>query len=543
MDDRYWNHGGVETAAGVRVNPESALRSNAVYSCINVRKETLAACSIGVWKRLSGGDKELAPKHPAYRVLHDRPNPWQTAFEWVEMMQAHLDLRGNAYSRIVPGPTGPLDQLVPMHPDRVTANLYTDGSIDYTVRKLDGTTETLQFWQVLHLRGWSQDGVHGLTPISAQRDTIGISLAGQDYNARFLKNDVSPSIILKHPGVLGPEAYSRLKGETITENTAENRHAPMILEENMSVEKLGMSNRDAQIIENEKMTDGRICAMYRVPPHMIGLMDAATHSNAEQLGLEFRTLTMVPIAKRWEGIFARDLFFPLFDDPDGEYFAEFELDSLVRGDLLTSYTAFSIGRNWGWLSANDVRRLLKMNNIGTQGDEYLRPLNMSIEGAPQPTKQLGQGATDGDEGNDKPGKTPEDDEAGEQAAAIHSRLFALAEESAGRMARKESLAVKKLVSRYRAQKTVESNLAFCAAVTEFYSAHAKVIASSLRISSVAASQFCLVNAESVRNAGRIGNWPLVDATILMNEGRVRDLAQLAMVTASAVNRDPGGNVQ
>ncbi len=52
------------------------------------------------FRRLSRG-KERDPTHRLHRLLHDQPNRWQTSFEWREMMQGHVTLRGNAYSRIV----------------------------------------------------------------------------------------------------------------------------------------------------------------------------------------------------------------------------------------------------------------------------------------------------------------------------------------------------------------------------------------------------------------------------------------------------------
>ena len=58
-------------------------------------------------------------------------------------------------------------------------------------------------------------------------------------------------------------------------------------------------------------------------------------------------------------------------------FAEHNVGGLLRGDLKSRYEAYAIARNWGWLSANDVRRLENMNPLpSADGDAYLQPLNM-----------------------------------------------------------------------------------------------------------------------------------------------------------------------
>lgn len=538
-DPRFWRSFGHDTSSGVRVSPSSALAATAVFDCVHIRSETLASIPLIVYKRLPNGDKERAPYHPLYKVLHDQPNQWQTAFEWREMMQAHLDLRGNAYSRKMPGLDGPISQLIPLHPDRVTPTLYTDGSIDYTVRALDGSTEKLAAEEILHLRGWSEDGVHGISPISAQRDVIGIALGAQDYSARFLKNDVSPSLVYSHPAVLDPEAYERLRNEIQNQHTGENRHKAMLLEEGMKAEKIGMTNRDAQLIESQKFTDGKIASIYRIPPHMIGLMDRATHSNIEHQGIEFTVYTMLPIAKRWEGIIARDLFFPLYDD-GGEYFAEFLLDGLNRGDIDSRYTAYAIGRNWGWLSANDVRRLENMNSIGDQGDEYLRPLNMTIEGAPQP-KQIGVGSTPNDDESTEPPAPDDGTEEENQANAARTRLFALAESAAGRLVRRELSAINALVKKHRESaqailgaESVDPRAltlnaeSFAAKVRQFYAEHSSVISDSLRIDHDRCAMWCTTNGTMLVNMAKSGSWDQMVMLVKSFEGNVRPLAAMAM---------------
>jgi hypothetical protein len=120
LDDRYWGSIGTMTAAGVRVSPDRALSLAAVYACVRVVSETLASFPLIVYRRLPDGGKERAIDHPLYSLLHDKPNSWMTAFEWLELMQSHIEMRGNAYSFIQPGTDRAIDELLPIHPDRVT---------------------------------------------------------------------------------------------------------------------------------------------------------------------------------------------------------------------------------------------------------------------------------------------------------------------------------------------------------------------------------------------------------------------------------------
>jgi len=79
-----------------RVTPDTALRTSAVLACIRVLSETIAGLPLHLYKRMDDGEKEKATDLPLYRVLHSRPNGWQTRFEFIEQMVVHLCLYGNS---------------------------------------------------------------------------------------------------------------------------------------------------------------------------------------------------------------------------------------------------------------------------------------------------------------------------------------------------------------------------------------------------------------------------------------------------------------
>ena len=61
---------------------------------------------------------------------------------------------------------------------------------------------------------------------------------------------------------------------------------------------------------------------------------------------------------------ARDLIGPL---ERSTVYAQFIVSGLLRGDQQTRYASYAIGRQWGWLSVNDIRRMEEMNDI-PEGD-------------------------------------------------------------------------------------------------------------------------------------------------------------------------------
>ena len=67
---------------------------------------------------------------------------------------------------------------------------------------------------------------------------------------------------------------------------------------------------------------------------------------------------------------------------NSEYYIRFNMEGLLRGDIKSRYEAYTKGRQWGWISANDVRRFENLAPI-EGGDAYLQPLNMTEVGSTQ----------------------------------------------------------------------------------------------------------------------------------------------------------------
>ena len=293
------------------------------------------------------------------------------------MLQAHLSLRGNAYARIVSANGAPVSALIPLHPDRVRPlPRPVNGRLAYEHWPLDGGREILLQEEILHLRGLSLagDGVLGLSPIDSLREAVGLALAAETYGARFYRNDARPGIVVKHPGRLSPEAATRLKASWNSQFAgAANAHRTAVLEEGMDVVPIGMTAEQAQFLETRKFQRGEIASIFGVPPHKIGDLERATFSNIEHQAIEVVTDTIRPWAVAWEQALTRDLFTA---EMRRTHMVAFNLDGLLRGDIESRYRAYATGRQWGWLSANDVREREDMNRI-EGGDLYLAPVNMT----------------------------------------------------------------------------------------------------------------------------------------------------------------------
>ena len=358
--------GGERNSYGVVVTPESAMRVAAVYACVRVLAEAVASVPLFLYRR-NGDDKVKAIDHPLYRVMHDRPNPYQTAFEFRDQLQTSLGLRGAAYCEILVTARGKL-QLIPLHPDTVEPKLMDDFSVAYRVWE-KGRSRILLQDEVLRLTYMVKDGVTPVSPVTAQRDAIAGAIASQEYTAGFFRNGGRPPGWLEHPSHFADDEKRRAFRAKFSEQfTGANTGQTPLLEQGIKYNAVTVTNEDAQLMEMRKFSIAEIARIYRIPLVLLSETEKSTSwgTGIEQFMLSYVTHTLRPWFVRWEQALSRDL---LTEEEQEDHFFEFNIDALLRADLLTRYRAYEIGRRGGWLSANDVRARENMNKI-EDGDKY-----------------------------------------------------------------------------------------------------------------------------------------------------------------------------
>ncbi len=367
-----------QSAAGVPVTRDSALKVSAVYRAVSLISQTLAQVPLVVYRRLPNGGKRRDYDNALYPILSERPCPEMDSFTFRETLQTHILLTGNAYCEIQRDDRGRVRALWPLSPAAMTVERdRSTRRIVYRYQVPDGGQVQ---WladpvrpPILHLKGLSTDGLIGRSVLTAARDSLGLALAQQDYASRYFANDARPGGIIESPIALTEEAQGRLKSSwDAAHRGLTHSHRIAVLEHGLSYKQTSLSAQDSQLLEQRKFSVQEIARLFGVPPHLLGDLDRATFSNIEQQSIEFLTYSMLPWFRRWEAALKRALM-PL----SNLHVPRFVIDGLLRGDQASRAQALAIGRQWGWLSQNDCRQLMDLNPIDAPtADEYLTPMNM-----------------------------------------------------------------------------------------------------------------------------------------------------------------------
>lgn len=486
-----WFAGYGDSTAGIAVDPDTALKVSTVFACVGLLSETIASLPLVIYRYMENDmGRERARNHPLYEVLHSQPNDQQTAFDFVQMMQAHALLRGSGYAEIRPGPRGFADQLVPLHPDNVQKEKLASGRVRFRIRDEVGRERPLNQEDVFEVGGLSLDGWNTVSVVAYARDSLGLSLAAERYGSRFFRNDSRPGGVLTTDGTIKEDAAKRIKSDWEALHASANQHRVAVLEQGLKWQQVGISPEEAQFLGTREHQAEDVCRWFRVPPHMVGLTSKATSwgSGIEEMNLGFLAYTLRPWLTRWVQAIRRDLILA-----QQTYFADFVIQDLLRGDIEKRYNAYAIGIQNGWLNRNEVRRFENMNSMGPKGDVYLQPLNMSDASQANAASPPGE----------------------------HYRL--LAEEAAARVVRKEIAAMT------RAAKGDD----FENQVRQFYQGHVSLVAQTMRIPQDKALAYCIHGRDMLLAHGVevMKNW---------EPERVIALAETAMRRVCAQTGDEDG---
>lgn len=368
--DDYLRAGG-DTAAGMPVTPESAMRVAVVNACVRIISGAVSTLPLHVVRKIDDRTREDASDTPVGRLIARRPNGWMKPAVFRRMMQAHVLLRGNAYAQIVRLRGRPV-ALLPLNPDRTRVEQREDLSLVYHYQRKNGGEVTLQQSDVFHLVGMTLDGITGVSMITYARETIGLSLAMSRHGASMFRNGAHPGSVLTAKNKLGPEGIENLKTSLEIYRGAENAGKALILEEDMAFDQIGMTSVDAQFVETIGATRTDIAMFFGVPPHMLGDTTKSTSwgTGIEQQSIGFVTWTLEDHLTMWEEAINVDLL------DDEALRAKFNRSALVKGDIKARWDAYVKALQWGVFSPDDVLALEDRNpRADGEGGKFYDPPN------------------------------------------------------------------------------------------------------------------------------------------------------------------------
>lgn len=362
----WWGVG--SSSSGESVSQYSSMGIGAVYACVKVISEGIAAAPFDLKRRLNTGGVQLAFDRPEYRLLRVSPRANITSFIFWQSIAVDWLLNGNSYALINRDNNGEVVELRYCKFHDVTPYEMPDGTLTYHIK---GIPKRVLPEEILHFKNLGFDGLVGKSVIGLHAETIGNSLAATKMQGRQFKNGTTLGAgWFETPQGVGIEKAREVSDDINDRYAGENRFRSMVLPLAVKFHSVGVNQRDAQFIETMQYNTEDIAGIFNVPLHKIKRNTNMAKANMEQQNIEFITDTLHPIITNY----CQEVDLKLFGAENLTYFTEADLSALRKGDLQTMTDHYTKLIYSGVYNVNGVREMLG-KNPREGGDEYLQPTN------------------------------------------------------------------------------------------------------------------------------------------------------------------------
>jgi HK97 family phage portal protein len=412
---------GGRTDSGIRVSELTAFQTVTFLACVDLIAGKISTLPVHVYERSINAHgravHRVAYEHDLYEMIHTAPNAEMNRQTFLYSYMLHALVWRNAYAEIQRDGANTPVALWPLNPARTRPRrLPADVNLppepwrpfpvalkagELAFETTDGASESkagsprwIPGEDVLHVPGMSFDGRLGQSVVWLARQTLGLALVTEKYGAKYFGNYARPGGILEVPQTR-PEDREQVKRSWMEAQGGENAHRVAVLPPGIRYTPMGHNPQEAQATETRAYLRNEIATIFHVPVRMVGDTSKSSRASTEQENQEFLDFALQPWLEAIKIEWKRKLF-PhrrIGRTPKNPYYVDFDTWELLRGDAQSREKFYSGGRQWGYLSANDVRAFEKINPIEEDWAEgYWMPINMTrVETPIDPTHQDGAG--------------------------------------------------------------------------------------------------------------------------------------------------------
>lgn len=355
---------------------EKPMLLSAVYRCVEVKSNDVGSLPLKIYERMPNGFKREAFDHPLHQILNLEPNENMSRFTFFKTMQASVDLQGNAFAYIERDTSGQVVQLIYIPSSEVDIEFVPDGyGIKRKYYRINGLKKLVHPQDILHILNFSYDGIRGVSTLTHAAQAINISTSAEEHALGFFKSGGSLS------GILSIEhgTLTTAQKDQIYEDFNRRIHPTdgyangmAILEKNMRFQPIGVSAKDAQMLESRAYDVVSICRFFGVSPIKAFDLAKSSYATVEAMQLQHLSDTLAPLVANFEDELNRKLLLPA---ERRRYVIEFDTTALLRTDKAAEGQYLNTMFNIGAITINEIRRKNNLPDL-PDGDTPFVPVNL-----------------------------------------------------------------------------------------------------------------------------------------------------------------------
>lgn len=366
----------MSTNSGVVVNGDTAFSVAAFWGAVSLISDTVSTLPVDCFQRIDGERKPFRPKP----VWIEQPDVDMTRQAHYGQVVTSLLVYGNSFTRVFRDNNGDIVNLVVLDPNTVVVKRNGQGRKAFEVQ---GEKRLLTSEEIIHIVDLASPGsLIGLSRIAKLKDTLGIAFALQAFAARFFNQGLSTEVVIEAPvGMSNEQAKALIDGFNARHSGFRKSHKAGILTGGAVAKPLGLDPEKSQVLESRRFVVEEIARVFNIPLHMLGVPGTNAYASVEQNNLQFISHTLRPILEKIEWAYSKLI-------ETQRAFIKFNFNALLRGDLQSRATAYSILTQAGIMSVNDARALEDYSAVDG-GDQHRVPLaNIDLTSAALTGEQM-----------------------------------------------------------------------------------------------------------------------------------------------------------
>jgi len=299
--------------SSVDPNDASAYGVNAwVHACINAIAGAVSQGRLVVEEQ-SKGEWHTIGDHELVRLL-ERVNSNTDQCSLLEQTAAWLALTGNSYWQLLSASKRSKPSSIAVLPAYAVSPVRSKGIVSYEILSTSGKV-TLDANEIIHFRRFSPfGGDQGMSPIRVLETIINTDTAALRFNYAFLRGGGVPAVLLTTEQVLSDEEAHRVQ-EMWERWAHSSRHTqrPIVLGKGVTAQLTGASPDSTFIVDLPKQLREAICAVFQVPPAIVGIYEYANYANTRE---QIRLFYAGTVSRYWRIIEAgiNEQLAPLWGD-------------------------------------------------------------------------------------------------------------------------------------------------------------------------------------------------------------------------------------
>lgn len=323
--------------------------------------------------------------NPAFSGVLRKPNHYQNRIQFYSYWLLSKLTRGNAYALKVRNHRGGknqgnVDALYLLDPLRVQPMVAPNGDVFYalqqdTLSQVTSASVIVPASEIIHdLMFPLYHPLVGLSPIYACASAALHGLKVMQNTTQFFANGSMVGGVLTTASTISNETAARISKHW-DENYAGEANAGKVavLGDGLKFDKPPvMSAVDAQLIDQLKWDDEKICSTFHVPAYMVGVGPSPSYNNVEALNQQYYAQCLQVLIESLELCLTEGL------ELSGSYAIEFDLGGLLRMDSVQKMDAATKGVVGGIYSPNEARQQFNLPPVSGGETPYLQQQNYSL---------------------------------------------------------------------------------------------------------------------------------------------------------------------